>query len=134
MPVTENYMGNVGRLALYSERRERGFFMRKPRRTCPQCGIELKPKQIVPSGSFSCPSCGADLQVSIYYLLLLVLVAVIVPGVIFKDLRFSWVHVLIGELLVLCPVLYSLRWAKYVIPPPLDLHPPVESSHLRDHF
>jgi len=109
--------------------------MLRPRRNCPKCGASLKYEDIMAAGpSFACPSCGETLQVPDYYLSLLWTAAIMIPVLVLWAFGLSWPYLILGELVVVYPVVYlALRFVKYIIPPKIETYLPRETElHLRD--
>jgi hypothetical protein len=87
--------------------------------------------------SFHCPACNAHLQVPDYYLILTMAGVIVVPALIFWALGFSWLQLILAELLVVYPIFWlAARFGMYVIPPKIEVYSPVETGgtelHLRD--
>lgn len=104
--------------------------MKRPIRTCPKCGAALRYEEIMPTGPlFPCPVCHAQLQIPDYYGLSIWAGAIGLPALVFAALGFSWMHLIVAELIVIYPVLYlALRFLKYIIPPKIEIYFPDETT------
>src|SRR5579863_3145341 len=80
------------------------------------------------SAYFSCPTCGAKLQVPGNYLVLIWVGAIAVPVLVFRALGLSWLHLILPAVIVIYPVAYlGLRYVKYVIPPKIQIAVPLKT-------
>jgi len=110
------------------------------RQACPQCGAVLRRWEIEQkSVAFPCPTCGVQLQLPDWYLMLSVSGALAAPPLIFWALGFSWRQFIIAELLVGYPFLWLVaHYLKYIVRPKLVFaipRPPLGSRtelNLRD--
>jgi hypothetical protein len=98
-------------------------------RGCPKCGALLKYEDIMPRSSyFSCPTCGAKLQVPGYYLMLIWTIAIAAPLLVLRALGLSWLRLIFPAIVVSYPLVYfGLRYVKYCIPPRIQIAVPLKT-------
>ena len=107
--------------------------MRRPLRTCPQCGASLKYKELLRTAVvFPCPACGVRLGFTKWFVTSTFFGTIATPPLIFWALGFSWPQIIIAELLLGYPILWLvLKYGMYVLRAKIVVYvPPMSFAQL----
>ena len=108
--------------------------MKRPLRTCVECGANLKYSDIRPAGPFRCPTCNTLLQAPESYVQWGFWGGISLVAFVLAALGFRGLHLLSAVLFASVPVLYlEVLFLKYLIPPKIETYLPRDATlRIRD--